>query len=105
MPQEISISQQAVKARIYKLIDAYVDGTKTEFEVQESIMRWWSLVHPQDREMARRYVLDLLKRANAGFAAISEGLTASKNFQEAPRQGDVKLKMPAPRHHSVSNVI
>jgi hypothetical protein len=105
MPQEISISQQAVKARIYKLIDAYVDGTKSEFEVQESIMRWWSLVHPQDREMARRYVLDLMKRANTGFAAIQDGLMASKNFQEAPRQAEAKLKIPVPRQQSVSNVI
>ena len=73
MAQEISISQQAVKGRIYKLIDAVVEGTKTEFEIQESIIRWWGLVHPQDRAMARKYMLDLLQRAREGASVLASG--------------------------------
>jgi hypothetical protein len=98
MPQEISISQQAVKARIYKLIDALVEGTKTEHEVQESIMRWWNLVHPEDRPMARKYVLALLQRANASLTAVSDGLMASQNFQQTMHDPMVaKARSASPR--------
>ena len=97
MPQEGSISQQAVKARIYKLIDALVEGTKTEHEVQESIMRWWNLVHPEDRAMARKYVLTLLDRAHASLAAVSDGLMASHNFQEMHDPMVAKVRTVSPR--------
>ncbi len=46
MPQEISISYQAVKSKVYRLIDAMVEGSKTESEVRESMRRWWMLIHP-----------------------------------------------------------
>ena len=36
MPQEVSVSYQAVKSKVYKLIDAAVEGEKTEAQVQES---------------------------------------------------------------------
>jgi len=41
MGQEISVSYQAVKSKVYKLIDALVEGSKTPAEVQLSIQRWW----------------------------------------------------------------
>ena len=43
MPQEISVSYQAIKSKVYRLIDSLVVGEKTESEVQESIRRWWAL--------------------------------------------------------------
>src|SRR5271166_1052213 len=49
MPQEVSVSYQAVKSKVYRLIDALVVGEKTEADVQESIRRWWELIHPADR--------------------------------------------------------
>ena len=52
MPQEVSISYQAVKSKVYKLVDAMVEGDKNSVEVQESIRRWWSLIHPSDRAVA-----------------------------------------------------
>ena len=52
MGQEISVSLQAVKTKVYKLIDALIEGAKTEAEVQESIRRWWKLIHPADRAVA-----------------------------------------------------
>ena len=56
MGQEVSISYQAVKSRVYRLIDALVEGAKTEEDVQESVRRWWKLVHPADRPMAQKYL-------------------------------------------------
>ncbi len=44
MPQEISVSYQAIKSKVYRLIDALVVGEKNEAEVQESIRRWWDLI-------------------------------------------------------------
>ena len=48
MPQEISVSYQAIKSKVYRLIDSLVVGEKSEAEVQESIHRWWALIHPAD---------------------------------------------------------
>ena len=52
MPQEISVSYQAIKSKVYRLIDSLVVGEKNESEVQESIRRWWALIHPADRPIA-----------------------------------------------------
>ena len=57
MPQEVSISYQAVKSKVYKLVDAMVEGDKNPVEVQESIRRWWKLIHPSDRAVAQKYLL------------------------------------------------
>ena len=54
MPQEVSISYQAVKSKVYKLVDAMVEGDKNTVEVQESIRRWWNLIHPSDRAVAQK---------------------------------------------------
>ena len=71
MGQEVSISYQAVKSRVYRLIDSLVEGAKTEQEVQESMRRWWKLVHPADRPMAQKYLLEVLRKSNATLEAIS----------------------------------
>ena len=52
MPQEVSVSYQAIKSKVYRLIDTLVVGDKSEVEVQESIRRWWELIHPADRPIA-----------------------------------------------------
>jgi len=75
MGQEVSISYQAVKSRVYRLIDSLVEGAKTEQDVQESVRRWWKLVHPADRPMAQKYLLEVLQRSNATLEAISGELT------------------------------
>lgn len=71
MGQEVSISYQAVKSRVYRLIDSLVEGAKTEQEVQESMRRWWKLVHPADRPMAQKYLLEVLRKSNATLEAIT----------------------------------
>jgi len=77
MPQEISISYQATKSKVYRLIDAMVDGEKTEAEVQESIRRWWNLVHPEDRPAARKFLLTVLGRSVCALDAIEDAFTSS----------------------------
>ena len=74
MNQEISISYRAVKSKIYKLIDALVEGEKSEAEVQESIRRWWKLVRPDDRKVAEKYLAMVLTKSNASLLAIRDGV-------------------------------
>jgi hypothetical protein len=74
MPQEVSVSYQAVKSKVYRLIDALVVGEKTEADVQESIRRWWDLIHPADRPIAQKYLLLVLERSSLALDAVEEGL-------------------------------
>ena len=74
MPQEVSISYQAVKSKVYKLVDAMVEGDKNTIEVQESIRRWWKLIHPSDRAVAQKYLLMVLEKSNSTLGAIVLGL-------------------------------
>ena len=74
MPQEISVSYQAIKSKVYRLIDALVVGEKSEAEVQESVRRWWSLIHPADRPIAQKYLLMILGRSNDALGAMGTEL-------------------------------
>jgi len=77
MPQEISVSYQAIKSKVYRLIDALVVGEKNEVEVQESIRRWWDLIHPADRPVAQKYLLMVLGRSASALDAVGDGLYAA----------------------------
>ena len=81
MPQEVSVSYQAIKSKVYRLIDALVVGEKTEVEVQESIRRWWVLIHPADRPIAQKYLLTVLERSCLALDAIEEGLMEATGNQ------------------------
>ncbi|HVH87134.1 MAG TPA: hypothetical protein VM912_10435 [Terriglobales bacterium] len=81
MNQEISISYRAVKSKIYKLIDALVEGEKNEAEVQESIQRWWKMVRPDDRAVAEKYLAMVLHRSNASLLAIRDGIPTYEAFE------------------------
>jgi len=74
MPQEISVSYQAIKSKVYRLIDALVVGEKSEAEVQESVRRWWALIHPADRPIAQKYLLMVLGRSNSALDAMGSEL-------------------------------
>jgi len=74
MPQEISVSYQAIKSKVYRLIDALVVGEKSEADVQESIRRWWALIHPADRPVAQKYLLMVLGRSASALDSMEEAL-------------------------------
>jgi hypothetical protein len=92
MGQEVSVSYQAVKSKVYKLIDAMVEDIKTQGDVQESMNRWWKLVHPADRPIARKYLLSVLEKSNATLDAIANGLLTSKDFDPAVEASSLKLQ-------------
>ena len=81
MPQEVSISYQAVKSKVYNLVDAMVEGDKNTVEVQESIRRWWKLIHPSDRAVAQKYLLMVLEKSNSTLGAIVLGLPEVKEVK------------------------
>lgn len=77
MPQEISVSYQAIKSKVYRLIDTLVVGEKNEAEVQESIRRWWALIHPADRPVAQKYLLMVLGRSASALDAMGDALLSA----------------------------
>jgi hypothetical protein len=81
MPQEISVSYQAIKSKVYRLIDALVVGEKNEVEVQESIRRWWSLIHPADRPIAQKYLLTVLGRSTSALDAVESALVSVRGSE------------------------
>jgi hypothetical protein len=81
MPQEISVSYQAIKSKVYRLIDALVVGEKNEADVQESIRRWWDLIHPADRPIAQKYLLMVLGRSASALDAVGDGLFSVNGAQ------------------------
>jgi hypothetical protein len=83
MPQEISVSYQAIKSKVYRLLDALVAGEKSEADVQESIRRWWVLIHPADRPIAQKYLLMVLGRSASALEAIGDGLLSAGGSSSA----------------------
>lgn len=89
MPQEVSVSYQAIKSKVYKLIDAAVEGEKSEQQIRESMQRWWKLVHPADRAVAQKYLLRVLERSHASLnsmthAFLESGVCDTANALDAP---------------------
>ncbi|HUJ93825.1 MAG TPA: hypothetical protein VLW84_01060 [Terriglobales bacterium] len=107
MPQEVSISYQAVKSKVYKLIDAMVEGEKTEAEVQESMRRWWALIHPADRAVAQKYLLTVLEKTYSSLGAMSLDQPVPSLFKAAREveSGKLpKLQSRAERTHASSAI-
>lgn len=99
MSQEVSVSYQAVKSKVYKLIDAAVEGEKTEAQVQESLERWWRQVHPADRAVAHKYLLRVLERSRAGVNAMARALPETP---ESPSPLPEKLTKPWNTHSTAA---
>jgi hypothetical protein len=99
MPQEISVSYQAIKSKVYRLIDALVVGEKTEAEVQESVRRWWELIHPADRPIAQKYLTIILELSSLALDAVEGGLI------EATQNAEIRTPEPAKVLKMVGRVV
>jgi hypothetical protein len=92
MPQEISVSYQAIKSKVYRLIDSLVVGEKNESEVQESIRRWWALIHPADRPIAQKYLLMVLGRSGSALDCMGDAFLSVSTCEIArPQLADSPL--------------
>lgn len=80
MPQELSVSYQAVKTKVHRLMDAVVEGAKSEGDIGECIARWWCLVQPADRAVAKKYLQTVLERSNATLQAIAATLPELEGY-------------------------
>lgn len=81
MPQELSVSYQAVKTKVHRLMDAVVEGAKSEDDIGECIARWWCLVQPADRAVAKKYLQTVLERSNATLQAIAATLPDLEGYE------------------------
>ena len=81
MPQELSVSYQAVKTKVHRLMDAVVEGAKSEGDIAECIARWWCLVQPADRAVAKKYLQTVLERSNATLQAIAATLPDLEGYE------------------------
>jgi len=96
MPQEISVSYQAIKSKVYRLIDSLVVGEKTEADVQESVRRWWALIHPADRPIAQKYLMMVLGRSSSALNAMEDALVsanAPEPHMDHPQIAAKRLRM------------
>jgi hypothetical protein len=112
MPQEVSVSYQAIKSKVYRLIDTLVVGEKSELEVQESVRRWWELIHPADRPIAQKYLLLILERSCLAMDAIEEGLVEATDHQiSRPSETARAMKLvervvkQSSKHAAMSNTV
>jgi hypothetical protein len=104
MPQEISVSYQAIKSKVYRLIDSLVVSEKSEAEVQESIRRWWALIHPADRPIAQKYLLMVLGRSGTALDAMGDALLSVSGCEiPRPRMGESPL--PGKRMRLLERVV
>ena len=102
MPQEISVSYQAIKSKVYLLIDSLVVGEKNEMDVQESIRRWWDLIHPADRPIAQKYLLMVLGRSASALDAVGVGLFSVAGSQHTQ---SVHSEMPSKRMRLMERMV
>jgi hypothetical protein len=102
MPQEISVSYQAIKSKVYRLIDSLVVGEKSESEVQESIQRWWALIHPADRPIAQKYLLLVLGRSASALDCMGD---AFLSVSEVVRPQITDAALPSKRMRLVERIV
>ncbi len=105
MPQEISVSYQAIKSKVYRLIDALVVGEKNEAEVQESVRRWWALIHPADRPIAQKYLLMVLGRSSSALEAVEYTLLSVGSSSESLHPPMVPSQMANKRLRLVERLV
>jgi hypothetical protein len=104
MPQEISVSYQAIKSKVYRLIDALVVGEKSESEVQDSIRRWWALIHPADRPIAQKYLMMVLGRSASALDSMGDAFLSTSTC-EVTRPQMTEATLPAKRMRMLERMV
>lgn len=104
MPQEISVSYQAIKSKVYRLIDSLVVGEKSEADVQESIRRWWALIHPADRPIAQKYLLLVLGRSASAMDAMGDAIL-SVSTSDGARSQMIDAALPGKRMRLLERMV
>ena len=104
MPQEISVSYQAIKSKVYRLIDSLVVGEKNESEVQESIRRWWALIHPADRPIAQKYLMMVLGRSASALDSMGDAFL-SVSPCEIARSQTAEFVLPGKRMRELERMV
>ena len=75
-------------------------GTRTRVEVQESIRRWWKLIHPSDRAVAQKYLLMVLEKSNYNSGGHCARPSRRQRIQSRPRPGHgTNSHSPRPHCH------
>jgi hypothetical protein len=107
MGQEISVSYQAVKSKVYRLIDALVEDEKSPEEIHECIRRWWALIHPSDRPVAHKYLSLVLARSNTSLVSIQQAMNEARDFDALREVGSERLSRmaAAPSHAQLTNTL
>jgi hypothetical protein len=102
-----SVSYQAVKTRVYRLIDSLAEEGTTTNDVKDSLKRWWNTIHPSDRPVARKYLIAVLAESKSGVDTIREGIAHIEDFGPDPtspfvlsRLHPLKLISPASQSRS-----
>ena len=90
-----------MKSKVYKLIDAMVEDMKNQGDVQESMKRWWRLIHPADRPIARKYLLSVLQKSNATLEAITDGLVVFQSSRAESIPSPLSRSGRRPRRKSL----
>jgi hypothetical protein len=95
MRQEVSVSHQAVKSRVSRLIDSIAEEGKTTNNAKDSLKRWWNTLHPNDRPVARKHLLAVLAESDAAIDAIREGIADLEDFGPHPTSPFVLSRLHA----------
>jgi hypothetical protein len=84
MGQDLSVSYNAVKRRVNRLIEHTNQDGKTPEEARISFVRWWNLLHPLDRPIARKYLIAVVANSDQPVEAVLSGFTDLKDLEPHP---------------------
>jgi hypothetical protein len=73
-------------------------------EVQESIRRWWALIHPADRPIAQKYLLLVLGRSASALDSMGDAFL-SVSTCEVPRPHDDRSPLPGKRMRLLERMV
>ena len=95
MHQEVSVTYQAVKSRVSRLLNSISEEGNSAEHVKDSLKRWWNTLHPTDRPVARKHLLAVLAESDAAIDAIRDGIADLDDFGPHPTSPFVLSRLHA----------